>query len=604
MSPQRGRKFPIKRISSKEFAKDAIAWIIAIPLAEMIRHEFELEHSSIARAFIIVPFAVCLQWLIGTGAHLYRVGNIRGSFEELKVLAVTVLMVGWCLVLPVVLVGPALGISRGTTTISIPLALIMMAGFRYLARTRQEKSVLKQQVAEPVIVFGAGPLAVHLIDQLLTDPDSPMHPVAALDDSDMNHYRYIRTVPVLGTLHDLSRVANFHDAKVLLIAVPDMSVELHRRVLAAAENAGLDVRVFPTLKRALFYTKSAASNTLRNVPVEELIQRKQVETHVADIAGYVSGGRVLVTGAGGSIGSELCLQLSKFNPQELIMVDRDETGLQHTQLKVRGNGLLDTREVVLADIRDATAILELFETRRPDVVFHAAALKHLPMLEQYPLEAWKTNVLGSRNVLEAAKRVGVSTFVNISTDKAANPTSVLGLSKQHAEMLTAWYANDTQSTYLSVRFGNVIGSRGSMLPTFISLIEDRRPLTVTHPEVTRYFMTIPEACQLVIQAGGIGRRGEVLILDMGEPIKIMDIVDKMVDLSGQPVEIVYTGLRNGEKLHEELVGYHESLARPFHPKILHTRALPLPPHDLDVSSWELQVGSRTVGVERELGATG
>lgn len=384
----------------------------------MIRHEFELEHSSIARAFIIVPFAVGLQWLIGTGAHLYRVGNIRGSFEELKVLAVTVLMVGWCLVLPVVLVGPALGISRGTTTISIPLALIMMAGFRYLARTRQEKSVLKQQVAEPVIVFGAGPLAVHLIDQLLTDPDSPMHPVAALDDSDMNHYRYIRTVPVLGTLHDLARVANFHDAKVLLIAVLDMSVELHRRVLAAAEKAGLDVRVFPTLKRALLYTKSAASNTLRNVPVEELILRKQVETHVADIAGYVSGGRVLVTGAGGSIGSELCLQLSKFNPQELIMVDRDETGLQHTQLKVRGNGLLDTREVVLTDIRDATAILELFETRRPDLVFHAAALKHLPKLEQYPLEAWKTNVLGSRNVLEADKRVGVSTFVNISTDEA------------------------------------------------------------------------------------------------------------------------------------------------------------------------------------------
>ncbi|XBH22164.1 nucleoside-diphosphate sugar epimerase/dehydratase [Jonesiaceae bacterium BS-20] len=553
---------------------------------------------------ILVPAAVVLQWVLGAVTHLYRAGNIRGSFEELRTLTVTVMLVGSAVLIPILVVGPRMGVSRGAVMISVPLALIAMAGVRYVTRAGMEKKILKMQVAEPVIIFGAGPMAVHLVDQLLTDPESPLHPVAILDETEFNHYRYIRTVPVLGTLQDLDQVAREHEAKVLLIAIPHIDRELHCQILKTASALGIEVRVFPTLQRALIHTRTAATSTLRGVPIEDLIQRRQVETQVANIAGYVRGQRVLVTGAGGSIGSELSLQLSKFNPSELIMLDRDETGLQHTQLKVRGNGLLDTDEVVLADIRDENAMMELLARRQPDVVFHTAALKHLPMLEQYPQEAWKTNVLGTRNVLEAARNAGVGTFINISTDKAANPTSVLGLSKKYAEMLTAWYANEFQGSYLSVRFGNVIGSRGSMLPTFISLIEERRPLTVTHPDVTRYFMTIPEACQLVIQAGGIGRKAEVLILDMGDPIKIMDIVDKMIDLSGQPVEIIFTGLRSGEKMHEDLVSFTEELARPFHPKIMHTRALPLAPADLDLGAWKSLVLGRALAVDSELEATG
>jgi dTDP-glucose 4,6-dehydratase len=278
----------------------------------------------------------------------------------------------------------------------------------------------------------------------------------------------------------------------------------------------------------------------------------------------------------------------RFSPAEVIMLDRDETGLQGTQISISGHGLLDTDEVVLADIRDEKTIEEIFLNRRPEVVFHAAALKHLPMLEQYPNEAWQTNVIGTLNVLRAARAAGVETFVNISTDKAANPTSVLGHSKRLGEKLTAWFAHDTQKAYLSVRFGNVIGSRGSMLPTFAAQIEAGGPLTLTHPDVTRYFMTIPEACQLVVQAGAIGRPGEVLILDMGEPVRIMDVAERMIAKSGREISISVTGLRQGEKLHEDLVGFGEADERPIHPKISHNGVPPLSPDDLVPSHWVMK----------------
>jgi dTDP-glucose 4,6-dehydratase len=329
------------------------------------------------------------------------------------------------------------------------------------------------------------------------------------------------------------------------------------------------------------------------VSIEDLIGRHPVDTEVESIADYLSGRRVLVTGAGGSIGSVLATQIARFNPAELMMLDRDESGLQSVQISIDGHGLLDTRDVILADIRDRATLMAIFADRRPEVVFHAAALKHLPMLEQYPEEAWQTNVLGTLNVLEAAQSVGVKTFVNISTDKAANPTSVLGHSKRAAEMLTAWAAQVTDERYLSVRFGNVIGSRGSMLPTFKKIIEAGGPLTVTHPDVTRFFMTIPEACQLVIQAGGIGKAQEVLILDMGEPVRILEVAQRMIAMSGKDIEIVFTGLRTGEKLHEELRGADEVDSRPLHPKISHASVSALDPLSLEKMEWLLSCTSST-----------
>jgi FlaA1/EpsC-like NDP-sugar epimerase len=245
------------------------------------------------------------------------------------------------------------------------------------------------------------------------------------------------------------------------------------------------------------------------------------------------------------------------------------------QLSVSGHGLLDSSDVVLNNIRDYDALLDIFRTRRPEVVFHAAALKHLPLLEQFPAEAVKTNVIGTANVLEAAQDVGVERFVNISTDKAADPTCVLGSSKRIAERLTAGVADEASGTYLSVRFGNVLGSRGSVLSAFAAQIAAGGPVTVTDPEVTRYFMTIEEAVQLVIQAGAIGRRGEALVLDMGEPVSIQSVAEHLIRQSGRPMKIVHTGLRPGEKLHEQVFGQGEPDERPIHPLISHVQVPPL-----------------------------
>jgi dTDP-glucose 4,6-dehydratase len=306
---------------------------------------------------------------------------------------------------------------------------------------------------------------------------------------------------------------------------------------------------------------------LREFNVADLLGRRQIETDLSEISHYVTGKVVLVTGAGGSIGSELARQVAALGPSRLVLLDRDESALHATQLLIYGSGLLDTDDIVLCDVRDADALWKVFDHHQPEVVFHAAALKHLPMLERHPEEGWKTNVLGTLNVLECARKAGVDHFVNISTDKAADPTSVLGHTKRLAERLTAWYAAQTGLPYLSVRFGNVLGSRGSVLDTFRAQILRGGPVTVTHPDVTRFFMTIPEACELVLQAGAIGTPGDVLVFDMGEPIRIVDVARRLIDESTKEVEIEYCGLRPGEKLHEALFSSFEKRTASRHPLI-------------------------------------
>jgi FlaA1/EpsC-like NDP-sugar epimerase len=314
---------------------------------------------------------------------------------------------------------------------------------------------------------------------------------------------------------------------------------------------------------------------IRDVQIADLLGRHQIDTDLDSIAGYLTGKRVLVTGAGGSIGSELCRQIHRFRPAELMLLDRDETSLQAVQLSMDSGAALDDPSVILADLRDAARIRAIFQQRRPEVVFHAAALKHLALLQRHPGEAVKTNIWGTLAVLEAAE--GVERFVNISTDKAANPSSVLGLSKRITERLTAYVARRSPGTFLSVRFGNVLGSRGSVFTTFSAQIAAGGPLTVTDPDVTRYFMTVQEAVHLVIQAAAIGRDGEALVLEMGKPVRIAEVARQMAQLAPEPVEIRYTGLRPGEKLDEELFGDGETDRRPIHPLISHVEVPPLDP---------------------------
>jgi FlaA1/EpsC-like NDP-sugar epimerase len=308
---------------------------------------------------------------------------------------------------------------------------------------------------------------------------------------------------------------------------------------------------------------------------------------------------VLVTGAGGSIGSELCRQLARFEPAVLLKLDRDESALHAVQLSIHGRALLDGDDLLLADIRDRDRLFELFDHHRPEVVFHAAALKHLPLLESNPQEGWKTNVVGTQNVLDASEHVGVTHFVNISTDKAANPTSVLGYTKRLTERLTA-HKGATGGTYVSVRFGNVLGSRGSVLPAFREQAARGGPITVTHPDITRYFMLVEEASLLVINAGAIGRDGEVLVLDMGEPVKIADVAKRFAEQHHPALEIVFTGLRPGEKLHEDLIADDELGERRAHPLIIHVRAPDLGTVDVPLLSSALERCATAPDVLRRL----
>ncbi|WP_404473103.1 polysaccharide biosynthesis protein [Microbacterium aerolatum] len=563
--------------------------MVGIVAAVALRFEYQPTITAWTATLVLALIGAGLQVVVGYYFAFYRGRYTYGSFEEVRMLGLAVLLQAVVLSSLVMAFGALVGVPRGTVILAFPFVLLLMFGVRYLARLMLERTRKPGEEAKPALIVGAGYLGSTLVQTLITDPTSPFRPVGILDDDPAKKNLRLRGVPVVGRTSKIIEVAEKTGAESLIIAIGQADSTLLRRLTDDAAKAGLAVSVTPALSSLLSGEKSVGD--LRDISIEDLIGRHPVDTNVELVAGYVTGKKVLVTGAGGSIGSELCRQLAKYGPSELIMLDRDETGLQLAQLGTAGHGLLDSKDVVLADIREATTLNEIFADRRPEVVFHAAALKHLPMLEQYPDEAWKTNVLGSLNVLRAAQSVGVSTFVNVSTDKAANPTSVLGHSKRVAEKLTAWAGEQTGMRYLSVRFGNVIGSRGSMLPTFRALIEAGGPLTVTHPDVTRYFMTIPEACQLVIQAGGIGRAGEVLILDMGEPVSILEVAKRMIAMSGKSIEIVFTGLRHGEKLHEVLVGSREDLERPFHPKVSHTRADSISPERLDKAGWEARMKS-------------
>ncbi|ABY23174.1 UDP-N-acetylglucosamine 4,6-dehydratase [Renibacterium salmoninarum ATCC 33209] len=574
---------PIMWLWSQYFL-DAFSWIVAILLALLLRYELDVNRISWLAALSVMGVAVLTQVIAGYSFSLYRGRYSFGSFQEARLLVIVTLIVAVTTSLYLFIFINQTGIGRSVGAIAFPFACMFMAAIRYLKRLYVEGKPRPGEQAQRTLVYGAGFLGNSLVNRMLQDTQSPFFPVGLVDDDPAKKHLHLSSVSVLGRGDDLAEIAKRTHAEILVLAFAKVESAKVREISEMVAGLRLRVLVLPPLQKML----DGGISDFREIAVEDLIGRRPVDIQVEKIAGYVTGKRVLVTGAGGSIGSELCRQLVGFDPSELMMLDRDESGLQATQLSISGHGLLNGRDTILADIRDENAIREIFLDRRPEVVFHASALKHAPLLQQYPQEAWKTNVVGTLNVLQAARDADVQTLVNISTDKAANPTTALGHSKRVAEKLTAWMAQQTGKTYVSVRFGNVIGSRGSMLPLFSEQIRTGGPLTVTHPDVTRFFMTIPEACQLVIQAGAIGTGGEVLLLDIGEPVRILDVAKQMIAMSGKDIEIVFTGLRPSEKLHEVLVGYDEVGARPLHPKISHTRAKPLNPQLMDYASWLLR----------------
>jgi FlaA1/EpsC-like NDP-sugar epimerase len=424
--------------------------------------------------------------------------------------------------------------------------------------------ITDQPSAQRVIVFGAGEAGRRLLHSMMHDQGSGFFPVALLDDDRTKQRLSIDGVRVRGTRKDIADVAHRYSARALVLALPLADAEMIRGLSDLASQAGLDVLVLPPLRDII--SGQPTSYDLHDVNLGDLLGRRPITLDTTVIAEKLAGRSVLVTGAGGSIGSELCRQIARFGPEKLYLLDRDESGLQATQLSLTGQGLLQGDEIILADIRDLDTMRTVLRATLPDLVFHAAGLKHLPLLETYPLEAWKTNVLGTLNVLTAAAEVGVGTVVNISTDKAADPTCVLGYSKLLAERLTADFADTQPGRYVSVRFSNVLGSRGSVVHAFAAQIERGGPITVTHPDAARSFAPISEACLMVLEAAAIGADGEVVVLDMYEQVKIVDVATTLIRLSGRKdIDIIYTGLRPGEKLREERFGRSDERGSIDHP---------------------------------------
>jgi FlaA1/EpsC-like NDP-sugar epimerase len=552
---------------------DAAALSAAMLIATLLRHDGDVAMVDRPGLVELAAVASVVQTLAGIRFGLYTGRWSYGCFEEFLALAKTA-----AVTTPVVFVlDTLLGrlVPRSSIIASGLIGLVLAAGVRYAVRLMRDHRLRPSpEHGSRVVVMGAGEGAAQVVRAMLRTPSSPYVPVALLDDDPTKRALRIMGVPVTGNRHAMADVVRKYRADAVLIAIPSAGADLVRTLTEQARPMNVDVKVVPPVVE--LFGRTVRIEDIRPVGHADLLGRREITIDLAAVAGYLAGRRVLVTGAGGSIGSELCRQVDQFHPDRLVMLDRDESGLHAVQLSLDGRGLLDDRNLVVADIRDQQRLDEVFAEHKPQVVFHAAALKHLPLLEMHPSEALKTNIIGTYQMLQTALRHGVDRFVNISTDKAADPTSVLGYSKRITERLTAAADESATGTYCSVRFGNVLGSRGSVLTAFAAQVAGGGPITVTDPEVSRFFMTVQEAVRLVVQAGAIDSAGEVLVLDMGDPVRIDDVARRLADEAERHIQVVYTGLRPGEKLHEVLFGTGEQDRRPSHPLL---SQVPVPPLD-------------------------
>ncbi|NQW57453.1 MAG: polysaccharide biosynthesis protein [Polynucleobacter sp.] len=397
-------------------------------------------------------------------------------------------------------------------------------------------------------------------------------PVGFLDDDASKKNLRIFGRKIFGDISLLEQTVAEYDLKILVVAFSGIEVAQLFDIERRCRNISVTLKIIPNPFEIM--ARNLQLEDISTVSEEDLLGRRPIKPDESKIATFLSKKKILITGAGGTIGSEIARQVNRFNSDGLFLLDRDENALLSLQLSLVGDGLLANPNLILADIRDDARIFEVLNELRPDVVFHAAALKHLAILERFPQEAFKTNVVGTQNLIDSARKLNVKYFVNISTDKAADPISELGKTKLITERQIS-AVSDIDKKYISVRFGNVIGSNGSFLNTFRYQIKSGGPVKVTHPEITRYFMTVSEAVHLVLQSVLIGESGETLILDMGNPVSIDAVAKNMIAVSGRSIKIEYTGLRDGEKLHERLVGVNEKIYRGKHKDIMHTRVEPI-----------------------------
>lgn len=444
--------------------------------------------------------------------------------------------------------------------------------FRIIPRKRRAFGTSVQEANRPrTLIIGAGETGSLTIERMASkDPLMPGIPVVATDDDPTKHKQHIHGVKVAGTSDDILRLVEEYDIEQIVVAIPSASIEERKRIYGICTKTDCRIRTLPNIRELTL--DEVGDVTLRDVDVADLLGREEIILNTRMVSGYIADETILVTGGGGSIGSELCRQLCRVSPKKVIIFDIYENDAY--MLKQELSADYSDIEVIIeiGNICDEVRVNEIFESYRPGVVFHAAAHKHVPLMERCPREAVQNNVFGTLNAIRAADAYGASRFIFISTDKAVNPTSVMGATKRMGEMIVQYYARISKTVFTAVRFGNVLASGGSVIPVFQRQIAMGGPLTVTHPDIERYFMTISEAARLVIQAGGMAQGGEIFILDMGEPVKIVDLAKGLIQLSGftpdEEIKIEFTGLRKGEKMYEELLMKDESTLPTAHSSIM------------------------------------
>lgn len=450
------------------------------------------------------------------------------------------------------------------------LHMILIGGSRFCWRIIRNTYIKKSVVKKRTLIVGAGSAGTMLVRQLLKNNDAEMFPVGFIDDNVKIHNLDILGIPVIGGIERIEQAVKELNIDNIIIAIPSLSKKELNHIFQECTKTNAKTQTLPKLEDLV--SGKLSVNHFMDVQVEDLLGRDPIDLDIESISGYLTNKVVLVTGAGGSIGSEICRQISKFTPQRLILLGHGENSIYSIEMELKDLYEAASIEFIteIADIQDVKKMIAIMNKYHPDVVYHAAAHKHVPLMERNPEEAFKNNVIGTMNVAIAASQSAVDTFVMISTDKAVNPTSVMGATKRMAEMIIQDMDRNSSTKFVAVRFGNVLGSRGSVIPRFKQQIVKGGPVSVTHPDMIRYFMTIPEASRLVIQAGALARGGEIFVLDMGEPVKIVDLAKNLIKLSGNSLEdigIEFTGMRPGEKLFEELLNSDEINEKQVYPKI-------------------------------------
>lgn len=557
------------------FILDSVIVLCSIFFCFWILHP----HLSIFSHHLIVVSAITLLISHHIAAHFFhlydRIWSVASVRELLTIFYAITISVASASFVQLLL---ASDVYMRLMVITWLLHIVLIGGSRFILRIAHDRTPIKPKGdLKRVLIVGAGQAGTMLVRNIQHNEHPEYHPIAFVDDDPNKQNLTLMNVKVSGTVQDIPTIVKEKGIDEIILAIPSLGKFGIKKIYNICATTQAKVKIMPRIEDVM--TGKVSVNEMQEVKIEDLLGREEVKLDMVAISKKLTGKTILVTGAGGSIGSEICRQVMKFKPKMLLLLGHGENSIYtiNMELTEKFNG--DTQIIpIIADVQDRERIFDVVNQFKPDVIYHAAAHKHVPLMEYNPKEAVKNNIFGTKNVAEAAHELGVSNFVLISTDKAVNPPNVMGSTKRIAEMVVQNLATRSETTFAAVRFGNVLGSRGSVVPRFKAQIAAGGPITVTHPDITRYFMTIPEASRLVLQAGTLARGGEVFVLDMGEPVKITDLAKNLIKLSGfkeEEIKIEFTGLRPGEKMYEELLNPEEIQEEHVYPKIHVGKANPM-----------------------------